>query len=67
LKQSFDTSHNFVVFEQFAAAGGGAALFDGLDKPGVVFKHAIDGLRNELRGLSAGARCDVLEPGLLFR
>jgi hypothetical protein len=67
LKQAFDASDNFVMFEQVATAGRGAAFLDGLDEPGVVFKHAVHGFYNELCGLSAGARGEVLEPGLLFR
>jgi len=55
------------MFEQVATAGRGAALLDGLEEPGVVFKHAIHGFHNELCGLSAGSRGEVLEPGLLFR
>ena len=55
------------MFEQLAAAGRGPAFFDGLDKPRIVFKHAVHGFHNELRGLSTSTRSEVLEPGFLLR
>jgi hypothetical protein len=67
LGHALDSGYDFVMFEQLAATGRGAAFFDRLDEPGVVFQHAVHGFRNELRGLSAGTRGDVLEPRLLFR
>jgi hypothetical protein len=67
LKHSLDAGNDFVMFEQLAAAGGGAAFLDGLDEPGIVFEHPVNGFLNELRGISAGARGEVLEPGFLLR
>jgi hypothetical protein len=37
LEHTLDASHHFVVLEQLATACRGAAFFDGLNEPGVVF------------------------------
>jgi hypothetical protein len=53
---AINTSDNFVMFEQFATAGGGTALLDGFDELGLVFKLAVCGCH----------RREALEPGFFF-
>ncbi len=55
------------MFEQLAAARRGTAFLDGLNEAGIVFKYAVHGFDNELRGLAAGAPGEILEPGFLLR
>ena len=62
-----DTFHYFLVFKQFTAASGSATFLDGLDKPGIVFQHAVDGFLDHLRGWLATTNGDFLKPGLFLR
>jgi hypothetical protein len=52
-EHSFNSGDDFVVLDQLSAASLGA-VFDGFDRAGVVFEHAIHGFYYQLRGLPAG-------------
>jgi hypothetical protein len=59
-KHSLYFFDNFVVLQQVAAANCGAALFDGLEEPGVVLQQSGDSMLHEFVRTPPGFRREIV-------
>lgn len=67
MQDSADARHDFLMLQQFASAGCGAAFLHCFGEPVAIFQHPADSFLHQLSGVLAGTAGEVTKLGFFVR